>query len=75
MKKEDLLDKWNKLASKKIYINENFQISVGRLVFIGIGTLIISISQILAGAPPAAICALWGNTIFSLEKKEKEKKD
>ena len=76
MKKKDLIDKWNKLAIRKIKINDSFQIAVGRLIFVAIIQTIISISQLLAGAPPAAIFALWGNAFLGLEKRDnKEKKD
>ena len=34
--KESIIDRWNRLAKKKIYINESFEIGVGRLVYAGI---------------------------------------
>ena len=34
--KESLIDRWNRLARKRIYINDSFEIGVGRLVYAAI---------------------------------------
>ena len=34
--KESLIDRWNRMARKSIYINNSFEIGVGRLVYAAI---------------------------------------
>ena len=67
-----LVEKWNKLAKKKIYINETFEIGIGRLVFSAILFSISIIWGLLAGATAVEIMPsilIWAN---SFKQKEKE---
>lgn len=67
-----LVEKWNKLAKKNIYINDTFEIGVGRLVYSGILFTISVIWGLLAGATPVQIMPsvlLW---VRSFKQKEKE---
>ena len=66
-----LVEKWNKLAKKKIYINDSFEIGVGRLVFAGIVFGIQIIWGILAGATPVQIMPSILTWLASLKQKEK----
>lgn len=66
-----LVEKWNSFAKKSIYINHDFEIGCGRLVFVGLLTLLQSISLLLLGSPFVAIIPLWSNMLLSLKKKEK----
>ena len=59
-----LIDRWNKFAKKKIYINETFEISVGRLVFCTI-VMILGLFEV-----PIA----WIVPAFSIKRKKKEEK-
>jgi len=68
------IEKWNNLAKKKIHINDRFQISVGRIIFVALITLLQSVTMLLMGLPPEAILVNWSNALLGLEKnKEKEK--
>lgn len=67
-----LLDRYNKFAKKRLYINHDFQLGIGRLIFILIITGIEAIGMLLVGAG-AGIPSLVLNAILALEKREKEK--
>ena len=56
-----LIKRWNKFAKRKIYINEKFEISCGRLVF----CLIVMLLAIFE------IDIWWIMPVFSLKKREK----
>ena len=45
-----IVEKWNSLAKKKIYINDTFSIGIGRLVFSGIVFSVQVAWGLLAGA-------------------------
>jgi len=71
-----LVEKWNNLAKKNIYINSTFEIGVGRLVYSGILFTISLIWGALAGATAVQLMPsvlLW---VRSFKQKEKtEEKD
>ncbi|KKM16727.1 hypothetical protein LCGC14_1682900 [marine sediment metagenome] len=69
-----LIDKWNKLAKKKIYINGTLEIGVGRLIFMIILTSFEVIGMLLTGAPLASTFYAWSNLIVALKKPTKEEK-
>jgi hypothetical protein len=75
MKKEDILDRWNTLAIRKIKINEHTQITVGRLVLMSV----IFLFQILGMLCfnnwiwDASMFFAFGTFVGSLSKPEKEK--
>lgn len=67
-----IVERWNKLAKKKIYINETLEIGVGRLVYSGILFTISLIWSALAGATAVQMMPsilLW---VRSFKQKEKE---
>jgi len=66
------IDKWNKFAKKRIFINHNFQIGVGRLIFVGLITFIEALGMILVGAG-VGVPSLVLNAMLALEKREEEK--
>ena len=68
-----LVEKWNNLAKKKIYINETFEIGVGRLVYSGILFSISIIWGLLAGATALQLMPsilLWARSFRLKEKTE-----
>lgn len=67
-----LIEKWNNFAKKIIYINHSFQIGIGRLVFVGLITLIEAIGMALVGGA-VAIPSLVLNAMLTLEKRQEEK--
>ncbi len=54
--------KWQKIADKKIYINNTLEISVGRLIFLTLITIMLSFNIPIA----------WALPLFSIKKKKKE---
>ncbi len=52
--------KWQKIADKKIYINNTLEISVGRLIFLTLITIMLSFNIPIA----------WALPLFSIKKKE-----
>jgi len=67
-----LVEKWNKLAKKKIYINDTFEIGVGRLCYSAILFSISIIWGILAGATALQLMPsilLWARS-FRMKEKE-----
>lgn len=66
-----LVEKWNTLARKKIYINHTFEIGVGRLVYSAILFIISVIWGVLAGATALQIMPsvlLWARSFQQSEK-------
>ena len=64
-----LIEKWNNLAKKKIYINDTFEIGVGRLVYSAILFSISLIWGLLAGATGLQLLPsilLWVRNILAL---------
>lgn len=68
------LDKWNVFAKKKIFINSDFQIGVGRLVFVFLVTFIEAIGMAIVGAG-VGIPSLVLNAMLTMEKRDKEDND
>jgi len=66
-----LVEKWNKLARKKIYINETFEIGVGRLVYMVVLNLFITVGMLFSGTTPASLVWLWVDLLGSFKKKDK----
>ena len=65
------IDKWNEFAKKRIFINHNFQIGVGRLIFVGLITFIEALGMLLVGAA-VGIPSLVLNAMLALEKREED---
>ena len=75
MKKEDAVDKWNKLAKKKLYINDTFEIAVGRLIYLIILNLFITVGMLFSGGTIASVLWLWVDLVAGLQKNTKTVKD
>ena len=67
-----IIEKWNNLAKKKIYINDNWEIGVGRFVFSFIIMLIEFIQAYIITGELAVFWALLLTLITGLKKKDKE---
>lgn len=65
-----IVEKWNKLAKKKIYINETLEIGVGRLVYMVLLNFFIMTGMLLSGGNAAGAIWLWVDLFGSLKKKE-----
>ena len=65
------IERWNKLAKKKIYINDSWEIRVGRLVFMLILNFFIMFGMILSGGTAEVIMWLWVDMIASFENKNR----
>ena len=66
-----LIEKWNRLARKKIYINETFEIPVGKLVYMVILNLFIMLGMIFSGTTEASLVWLWVDMLGSFRRKDK----
>jgi len=66
-----LVEKWNKLARKKIYINDSLEIVVGRLAYMVVLNFFIMIGMALSGGTAASIMWLWVDMLGSFSKKKK----
>ena len=66
-----LTEKWNKFAKKKIYINDSWEMRMGRLVFMVVLNLFIMFGMILSGGTAEVIMWLWVDMIASFENKNK----
>ena len=67
-----IVEKWNKLARKKIYINETFEIGVGRLFYMVGLNFFIMVGMFLSGGTLASIAWLWADMFGSFSKKKKD---
>ena len=67
-----LIEKWNRFAKKRIYINNHFQIAAGRLVFTLLITLVEALSIFLATGSIVGVLPLFSNMFLVLEKQDKE---
>lgn len=68
-----LVERWNNFAKKKLYINETFQISCGRLVFTLLITLVEAVSIFILTGNVSATLPLFSNMLLSLQKQDKKK--
>jgi hypothetical protein len=66
-----IVEKWNNLAKKKIYINETLEIGVGRLAYMIILNFFIMMGMILSGTTPVSLVWLWVDMLGSFKRKEK----
>lgn len=69
------IDKWNRFAKRKIYINESLEITAGKLVYVLIFTFLQALILLLTGANTSSYAVLVGNAIFSIKQKKKEDKE
>lgn len=68
-----LIERWNNCAKKKIFINSDFQIGVGRLFYVLLITGLEAIGMLITGAV-VGIPSLFLNAFLTLEKRTKEEK-
>ena len=67
-----LIEKWNKLAKKNIYINSTFEIGVGRLVFTGLIVALQAIPILIMTGNWAAACVTLASFLTSLRQRKEE---
>ncbi len=67
-----IVEKWNRLARKKIYINDTLEIGVGRLFYMIGLNFFIMIGMVLSGGNAASIAWLWADMFGSFSKKKKD---
>lgn len=65
-----LVEKWNRLAKKHLYINETFEIGIGRLVFSGIIFSVQVAWGLMAGATMVQIMPSLLTWLGSLRQKQ-----
>ena len=70
-----LIERWNKLAKKKIYVNNTLEIGVGRLVYSAILFSVSIIWGLLNGATAVQLMPSVMFWVRSFRKKEKEDSD
>lgn len=64
-----LVEKWNKLARKRIYINETLEIPVGRLFYMMFINVFITLGMLFSGTTAASLAWLWVDLFGSFKKK------
>ena len=67
-----LIEKWNNLAKKKIYINSDFEIGVGKLVFTSIIVALEAIPILLITGNWAAALVTLATFLTSLRQRKDE---
>lgn len=67
-----LIEKWNVFAKKKIYINDHFEIGVGRVAFMILLNIFISIGMIVTGTTAPSLVWLWVDLMATLKQSEKK---
>jgi len=67
-----IVEKWNKLAKKKIYINHTLEIGIGRLVFMIVLNFFIMIGMIFSGTTMSSLAWLWADLVGSLKQPNAE---
>ena len=65
------VEKWNALAKKKLYINETFEIGMGRLMYMAILNCFLSAGMLLSGGNLIGVVWLWGDMVGSFSRKKK----
>jgi len=64
-----IVEKWNSLARKSLYVNKTFEIGMGRLMYMVILNCFLMTGMILTGGTPASIVWLWGDMVSSFRKQ------
>lgn len=72
MKRESLIDRWNRMAKKNIYINESFEIGVGKLIFTGIIVALQAIPILIITGNWAAACITLAGFLTSFKQRNKK---
>lgn len=67
-----IIEKWNRFAKKRIYINNHFQLAAGRLIFTLLITMIEALTILLATGNIIGVLPLFSNMFLVLEKQDKE---
>lgn len=66
-----IVEKWNLFARKHIYINDSFEIGIGRLVFSGIIFTVQVVWGLMAGGTPLEVMPSLLTWLFSLKQSDK----
>ncbi len=67
-----LVEKWNKLAKKSLYINKSWEIPMGRIMFMCILNGFLTLGMLLTGGNAAGLVWLWGDMIGSFRKQNND---
>ena len=68
-----LVEIWNRLAKKKLYINSSWEIPMGRIMYFVILNLFITLGMWVSGGNAAGMAWLWADMVASFQHKgEKE---
>ena len=70
-----LVERWNRLAKKKLYINDGWEISVGRVMFMCILNGFLTLGMWLSGGNAAGMVWLWGDMVASFRSKKNNNGD
>lgn len=70
--KTSLIDRWNVMAKKKIYINDTLEIGVGKLIFTGIIVALQAIPILIITGNWAAACITLAGFLTSFRQREKK---
>ena len=70
--KTSLIDRWNAMAKKKIYINDTLEIGVGKLIFTGIIVALQAIPILIITGNWAAACITLAGFLTSFRQREKK---
>jgi len=68
------IEKWNKFAKKRIYINETLEIGVGRLIFTSLIFAAQIIWMLILGATPVQMTPAFLSFIGALKQNTNKKK-
>ena len=61
---------WNKLAKKKLYINNTWEIPMGRVMYFAVLNTFLSIGMLLTGGNLVGVIWLWGDMVASFRSKK-----
>lgn len=66
-----IVERWNKFAKKKIYINDGWELPAGRLAYMIILNVFIQTMMLLSLAPLSSTWYLWIDMAASFRSKQK----
>lgn len=70
-----LVERWNKLAKKNLYVNKTWEIPMGRVMYMCILNGFLSLGMLLSGGNLVGVVWLWGDMVASFRSKGKENGD
>lgn len=66
-----IVEKWNELAKKSLYINKSWEIPMGRIMYMAILNCFLSVGMLLTGGNLIGVVWLWGDMVASFRKQDK----